>query len=482
MSPDAETVANDSLRALVRRGAAWSIFSQAAAQFLRFASNLLLARLLFPEAFGLMAIVNALLLGLNLFSDVGIGPSIVQNARGNEPAFLNTAWTVQVVRGVALWLVACAIAVPVGEFYGDPRLAGFVAVGGLTALIGGFNSTRLHTMYRNVDLARVSLIDFAGQAIGLLTIVVWALVVPTPWALVAGGIAGSLAELVLSHTTLPGIRNRLQLDREALGQMLRFGRWIFLSTALTFLVMQSDKLVFGKLVDPATLGLYGFGVAITSAPLLLLGRIESAVFLPVFSRAHNAGDDLQAVFDRVRRPWMILAGWVFAGLSGGGQAVVDLLWDERYSGAGWITQLLSLAAWFGVLEMTNGAALLARGQAKWLAALNAGKLLGMVVLIPVGYGLGGFRGAVLGLVASEVLRYLLSALALRRQRLRGWPLDLRLTLWTLVTAWLGWQAALFGGRAHSSPLLPAACVALVVTLAWSPALAPVVKALRWRRG
>jgi O-antigen/teichoic acid export membrane protein len=457
-----------SLRVLVRRGATWSILSHGGAQLLRFVSNLVLARLLFPEAFGLMAIVNALLQGLHLFSDIGIGPSIIQNSRGNDPAFLNTAWTVQVMRGTALWLVSCVIAVPTAVFYGDPRLSWLVAVSGLNALIGGFNSTRLHSMYRNVDLARVSLIDFASQAIGLLAIVVWALVSPSIWALVFGSLAGSLAELVLSHVALPGIRNRFHYERRALTELVHFGRWIFLSTALTFLVMQSDKLIFGKLIDKAMLGVYGFAVAISSMPVLLLGRIESAVFLPVFSRVHNAGEDLQPVFDRVRRPWLILCGWVLAGLCGGGQAAVNVLWDERYADAGWITQLLAIAGWFGILELTYGAAVLARGQAKWLAAGNAGKLAGMVLLIPVGYHLDGFRGAVLGIVLSEVARYLLAVWALHRLGLRGWPTDLMLSAWVAVTAWIGWQAAHFAQQANGSPLFVAAMVFIAVTLAWAP--------------
>ena len=481
MADDADGTADSSaLRSLVRRGAAWSLVSHTGAQVLRLMSNLLLARLLYPEAFGLMQLVNALLTGLQLFSDIGIGPSIIQSARGADPSFLNTAWTVQVGRGILLWLISCAIALPAAAFYDDPRLAALVAVSGLTALIGGFNSTRLHSMYRDVDLARVSLIDFGSQAAGLLTIVAWALIDPSPWSLVAGGIAGGLVELVLSHTALPGIRNRLHVDRAALAQLIRFGRWIFLSTALTFLVMQSDRLVFGKLVDATTLGLYGLAMTITTAPVLLLGRIESSVFLPVFSRVHNAGQDLQAVYERVRGPWLYVSGWVLAGLCGGGQVAVDLLWDERYAGAGWMTQLLALAAWFGVLELTNGAALLARGEARWVAAGNAGKLAGMVLLIPLGFHYDGFRGAVLGIVASEAVRYVVSAAALVRAGLRGWPRDLRLTLWMLATAWLAWQTALYGAREHWPPVATSALVFVVVTLAWSPWLVPVARGLRRR--
>lgn len=437
-------------------------------QLLRFAGNLILTRLLFEEAFGLMALVTALLQGLQLFSDVGIGPSIIQSSRGNDPHFLNTAWTVQVIRGCVLWIVSCIIAVPFATFYGDPLLAWIVPVSGLTALLAGFNSTRLFTAYRNVDLARVSIVELGSQAFGLAVMVVWAFVDRSIWSLVAGGLAGTLARLVLSHTILPGIKNRLRWDRSALSLMMSFGRWIFFSTVLTFLVGQSDRLIFGKMIPIAALGVYGVGSMIATMPATAIGRIGASVFFPIYSRMHNAGEGLGVVFERVRRPLLLVAGWMIAGLIGGGQAAVNLLYDQRYSEAGWIVQLLALGSWFAVLETTNGAALLARGQANWTAASNGGKLAGMLVLIPVGYSIGGFPGAVIGLISSEVLKYAVSAFAAVRAGLEGWPQDLRLTGWVLATAWLGSFSASFARREGCSRFVVVSVVFLSVTLAWAP--------------
>jgi O-antigen/teichoic acid export membrane protein len=75
---------------------------------IRFGSNLIITRLLLPEHFGLMALVTTFLVGLALFSDTGVGPNIIQNPKGEEPIFFNTAWTVQAIRGVLLWVVAVA--------------------------------------------------------------------------------------------------------------------------------------------------------------------------------------------------------------------------------------------------------------------------------------------------------------------------------------------------------------------------------------
>jgi O-antigen/teichoic acid export membrane protein len=421
-----------------------------------------------PEAFGLMAIVNAVQHGLLLFSDIGLGPSIVQGRRGDDPAFLNTAWTVQTLRGMALACGTAAIAAPLAHFYGNPLLAWVLIVSASTALIAGFNSTRLFSMYRRVDLSRVSLIEIGSQAAGLAGILAWASFDRSVWALVAGGVAGSLARLALSHTVLPGIRNRFAWDRPALSEILRFGRWIFLSTVLTFLVGQSDRLIFGKMVPIAVLGIYSVGAMIALMPAEAMGRLAAGVCFPVYSRVKNSGQDLRSVFPRVRRPLLLLAGWAIAGLAGGGTAAVRLLYDDRYDSAGWIVQVLALASWFSVLESTNGAALLARGESHWTAAASAGKLIGMLVLIPVGYALGGFPGAVAGLAASEVFRYAVSAFAATRAGLKGWPQELRLTAWVLATSAAGWLTVRLAEREGFSPPAVAALVFCSVTAAWAP--------------
>jgi O-antigen/teichoic acid export membrane protein len=110
-----------SIKKLAIRGAVWTIASYGTSQILRFGSNLILTRLLIPDVFGLMALVYVFISGLHLFSDIGIGTSIIQNKRGDDPVFLNTAWTMQVIRGVGLWICSLLIAWPVAAFYAKPN-------------------------------------------------------------------------------------------------------------------------------------------------------------------------------------------------------------------------------------------------------------------------------------------------------------------------------------------------------------------------
>src|SRR5689334_7497284 len=251
MSPPAVAMSSPALEvpaprdARLIRGSIWALVGHGGGQALRLAGNLVLWRLLYAEAFGLMAIVNVFMQGLAMFSDVGIGPSIIQNQRGDESRYLDTAWTIQAVRGFCLFLVAAVAAVPVARFYGQPELASLIPVVALGSILAGFNSTKLFTATRQIALGRLTLVDLVSQAGGLVVMVVWALATRSIWSLVAGGVSGLFFRLVLSHVLLPGERNRLCWDAKSAKTLLLFGRWIFMSTLLTFLVMQSDRLVFG---------------------------------------------------------------------------------------------------------------------------------------------------------------------------------------------------------------------------------------------
>ena len=137
--------ASTSLRARVIRGSAWSIIYAGLNQALRLGSNLVLTRLLAPEIYGLMALVSAVSQGLRMFSDIGIGPSIVQSGRGDEPAFVNTAWTLQVLRGLFLWLCAGLIAWPASLVFDKPQLLYLIPVaGGRGGDRGAHLDERLH--------------------------------------------------------------------------------------------------------------------------------------------------------------------------------------------------------------------------------------------------------------------------------------------------------------------------------------------------
>lgn len=457
------------LNAMTSRAAVWATAGYVAAMALRLGGNVILTRMLVEEAFGLMAIVNVVLVGLALFSDIGIGPSIIQNHR-DDARFLNTAWTLQVGRGVVLCLVACALGVPLAEAYDQPILAQLMPAAGISAALAGFNSSKLFTLNRQLAVGWLTLIEIAAQAAGLAVMLTWASISPSVWALVGGGIVVYSTKMLLSHA-LPGIKNRFAWDHEAARSVIRFGRWIFVSTLLTFLVSHADRLIFGALIPFALLGVYSIALLIASFPAQALLNLAQTITFPLYSRTWREGGDLVRVFQSARARLLLLGGWALAGLLAGGPTVIDLMYDERYRDAGWIVQILAAGGWLGVLEATTGAALLAREQPYWVAAGSGAKLVGMIMFIPLGFHYGGFPGALVGYAASELLRYAVSVTAATLVGLRSWPQDIATTAVLAVSAVAGWLGATAVSAADGHVVVEALVVFVVVSLVWAPVLA-----------
>ncbi len=465
-----------SLSKVLARGSAWALAGYAASQGLRLGSNLLLWRFLAPEAFGLMAIVSAVMQGLAMFSDIGIGPSIIQHERGDDPTYLNTAWTIQFVRGVALFLVAALAAVPLARFYGNPQLGPLIMVVALGIPFSGMNSTKLFTATRKIALGRLTLIDLGTQLVSLIVTIAVAYPTHSIWAIVLGGLTGNIVKLVATHVFLPGIRNHFVWDRASAAVLITFGRWIFLSTLLTFFAMQADRLIFGKLISIKELGVYNIANVWASIPLAIVGRVFDAALFPALCRIKSDDNVFTRTLRNVRRPWLILAGWQCASLIAGGPALIRFFYDQRAADAEWIVQVLAASMWLYALENANGTALLARGYPKFVAAGNFAKLLAMVVLIPVGMKLHGFFGGVVGYAASEAFRYLVSVVTLAYVRVRVFRQDLLLTALVVVTTAVGLAvapllraqlASLAARHSRAAAFVEAATIAAVVGLGWA---------------
>jgi O-antigen/teichoic acid export membrane protein len=456
-----------SLRTRALRGSVWSALGYGTSQALRFGANLVLTHLLFPGAFGTMAVVNSFIIGLHLFSDLGVVPGIIQNRRGDDPRYLDTAWTIQAMRGVLLWLAACALAQPVAGIYGMPDLAWLLPVAAFTTVLDGLCSTKLYLLSRHLALRKFVLIEVGTQLVCSAVMIAWACLAPSIWALIAGALCGEAFRTLASHR-LPGARNRLHWDRAIAAEQLHFGKWIFLSTVLTFLAEQSDRLIFGKLITREELGVYNIAFMLAVMVPNAIQRIGDTVFFPSFSRMLETEVDFRPGFRAARAALSSLGGYVVAGMIAAGPPVIALLYDERYANAGWMLQLLAAGAWFMILESSTGAALLAMGHVRLRAAGNFAKVLGMVALIPLGYAAHGFAGAIVALSVAQTLKYAVAAFGARRSDLPVLGADLLLSAWVAASG-IGALLVSEAWRASGAGPLPSAFLAIaLVTAAWLP--------------
>jgi O-antigen/teichoic acid export membrane protein len=476
-TPAPEAAPAASIAGTAVRGSMWTVGGYATGQIVRFASNLILTRLLFPAVFGEMALVSIFMQGLQMFSDVGIAPAIVQSQR-EDHRFLNTAWTIASGRGWLLWMGSWIIAFPVAAFYDQPLLKWLIPVAGFDAVLRGMESTAVYTSQRHLRLERLTLMDLGTQVVGILATIALVLVdraVYGPnhpgavWAVVIGGLFGTASHLVLSFTILPGrIRHRPVWDREAAQSLFRFGRWVFVSSLLTFLAGQADRLVFGKMIPIALLGVYNIAAMLGAMPIQVIQTLGSRVLFPAYARRAGQGD-LRAIHWRARLPLLLGGGLAVTGLIACGPFLIRVLYDRRYDEAGWILQFLAAGAWFQILESTNSAALLAQGRVTWMAGGSGTKLAGMMLLLPLGFHLGGFPGALAGLLVSQFVMYAVSAAGATRAGLAVVGHDLAFTAGVAAVAGAGWLAGhLLAGRLHAN-LAGLAGALAVMAVVWVPA-------------
>jgi O-antigen/teichoic acid export membrane protein len=457
----ARSAAAAGLRARALRGTVTSLLGHGGAQALRLVSNLILARLLFPEAFGVMALVWVVVNALAMLSDVGVQPSVVRDARGDEPSYLRTAFSIQALRGGAMWLASLALAAPFARLYGEPQLALLVPVAGLTSLIAGFESPRLLTLSRHLALDRLVAIDLGSQAVGVLATIGHALVDPSVWALVTGALAARASRLAASYLAVAGPPVRFGWDRAAARSIGSFGRWVLVSTMITFVATRVDVLLLGKLLPIGLLGVYSIGSMISQVPATVASRLARAILMPVLSAANREGREaFERHFARARR--LALPAGLLAVLASAAAApaFVAYLYDPRYRDAGWIAQLSMIAVWFTYLQFVTRSALEALGDSRILAAGNAVRVVATVAGCAGGYALGGLPGLIVGLGLGAFCGYLTTAASLRAHGVASLRLDLA---YTALAAALGGALGL-GSRALARRLAVADDAALTLAL------------------
>jgi len=470
------------LRRQVIRGSLQTLGGYGIVQVLRLGSNLALTRLLFPEHFGTMGLCWVALEGIELFSDVGIRPAIVHSKLGDDQQFLDTAWTIQVVRGFIVWLVACALGPLLGWFYSEhAELRYLLPVVGFAAVLSGFYSTKMITAMKAMRPSQALAVQIAGQLVMVAVMITLAALYHSIWALVAGSLVSPLVQLVVSHSVLPGKSNRLHWDAGHARALFGYGRWVFVSTMFTFLARQTDRLMLAKYVEAVVLGVYNTALVGLSMCVEVVSHVVEWVAFPAYARKINAGEDVGQLFLRITTVMQLGAGALVSGLIVAAPALIDTLYDDRYLNAGWMLRILGFSAWFTVLEACCSSLHKALNTNKWMASGHAAKFCTLLVAIPTGFHLGGGEAdlhhaleyALIGVAIGDVVRYGVSATGIARRGFRFVGRDVTttilllgaVTLGLMVEAQLDGQPALVrlvvGSAAAATPwLLPLTLMAL----------------------
>jgi O-antigen/teichoic acid export membrane protein len=391
----------------------WTIAGHGSGQALRLLGNLLLTRLLAPESFGAMAVATVISIGVIMFSDLGLRQVIVGSPRARDPDFINTVWTLQVLQGVLVAALLLLFALGLGyaqhvgfvrpgSTYGTGELPWLIAGLSLGAVINGLESTRTATAEKEMSLRPVVMIELGSQAAGLVAMCAVAAWHPTVYALLVGAVVSGAAKTAASHLLLRGTPNRLHFSMQVARQVCRISNWIVVSSALTFLSANFDKLFLAWLLGSDAMGQFAIAALLIGAVSDVVTRVASRVTFPALSKAFEADSKgLARSYHRSRIPTDAFCLFAAAFLFWFGDDLVRLLYDDRYLQAGGFLQILAITL-VGSRYCAVSYVYLLLGRTKLMAAEQGFRLVGMLVSIAAGYSMLGTTGAIWGVAIGQL--------------------------------------------------------------------------------
>jgi O-antigen/teichoic acid export membrane protein len=397
-----------SLKLRVLKAGSWTLIGLGLALVLRLIGNIIISRLLDPQVFGIMAVCTAIHVVIALISDIGLRQAVIRSENAHDPAFLYTAWTVQIVRGILIWITCISAAMilyflntrdalPDGTVYRNAALPPLIVAASFSTVIQGLQSMKAVVLGRGLDLRRITVIEIANVVVGYFVAIVVAWSTRSIWSFIFSSWTASALGVILSHLWLPGIGDRLAWNRSALKELANFGRWTSASSIIGVMAINGDRLLLGSWLSPTSLGFYSIASNLASVLDTLGSRVFGSVSLPALSEiVRNRPDRLGEIFFRMRR-WADVcyvgsAGFLFAV----GQALVALLYDARYLEAGHMLQLLSFGLLFSRYGLVQDA-YIALGKPQYLVAINAVKVVSLFVVVPVLFHILGTDGAIIGM-------------------------------------------------------------------------------------
>ncbi len=423
------------LTAKLLGSSAWLTIEYVIGQALRLVSNVIISRILFPEAFGIMALVMVFLQGLEMLSDVGIRGAIIKSDNREEPTFLDTAWTIQVVRGCILFIAVLPLAPIYAQSFNEPQLVGLIMASAAINLIHGISPTK--GILAGIAMQHKLLVSIRLIAViaGTVATIISALLTHSIWSFILGAAVTNIVRVSLLYTIVPGRLNRFRFNKTASKDIFGFSMWVFMSSAASFGVNQLDKIIIGNFLGVKMLGLYNVAFFISSAPKLLFDSINSRIGQPLYSTKSNASLDKIQKFQAVSIGGASLALLIMSLIS---PFIIQFLYDERYIISAYISPFIAISLIPSILTATYSIALLAKGASRLVTTYM---LIKFSIQLPLMYILISkyhLLGMIIALPLTEVLAYPVLIYYSKKHAYTNFKFDA-----FLFTAWLLGSALVF---------------------------------------
>jgi O-antigen/teichoic acid export membrane protein len=431
-----------SLKKRVLAASSWVLAAYVGAIVLRFVSNVILTHLLFPEAFGSMVVVVSVTTGVALLSDLGLHGGIIVHHDGADERYMNTAWTIQIIRGVVMGALIFLAAKPLALAFSNVALTPLLRIVSLSPIIYGFMTTKVALADRQLNPKRKVKLDFGLQLTSLAITAVLAWVLRSTEALAWGMVASSLLSVVVQHLFLHGPPNRLAWDRLQARKIFSIGQITLFSSALTYASGEGGRLFSATMLDSRMLGIIGLASALSAMPWQAVQNLSGQVLMPAYSEVVRSGDTsrlrrviLKARLLQIVPCWVLnVAMLLLAGV------FFHVFYDSRYAQGAEVLRLQCVGMLVAVLANSYGGVLWSMGKMRLSLALQVFQIAILWAGMYLGFRLDGPMGLVIGTSLAAWAFYPVAFLVYRRLGLSNGWFDSAVLALSAMATFLLWQS------------------------------------------
>jgi lipopolysaccharide exporter len=390
----------EGIRRRLAKGAAWITGARLITNLLGLVSTILLARLLTPGDFGLVALGWTVLAILNSVTEISVGAVLIHH---REPTreHLDTAWTLSALRAGGVAVMLMIIALPAEWVFGEPRLPPVLAALAVSTLISGLGSPRRVLLTRDLVFWQQFLVEVVQKLAGLLVSAGFAIIFRSYWALVAGSLASEVTGLLISYIVAPfRPRPGLRHWREMLG----YSMWLTFSQMINTLNWRFDHLLIGVFLGKVPLGYYTVGDNLAALPTREAISPLTATLFPAFAQVKNRHDGgLQQVYQAAQTLVTMLALPVGIGMALIAEPLVRLTMTDKWLPAVIVIQALSSVYALHTLGSLAQPLAMATGDTRLLFKRDVQAFLLRVPSVAIGLWLGGLAGVAIARATASVI-------------------------------------------------------------------------------
>ncbi len=387
----------------VVRGATLLFTTRMTIKVLQFVRTIILARLLFPNDFGLFGMAAVSLGFVDTFFQSGFNAALVRE-KGNVNEYLNSAWTTGVLRNAVLSVAIFFLAPLAGAFFHNETIVPFARALALATFIAGFENIGIVLLQKEMRFNQNFRFNVSIVLLEVVSVIIAAFFLRNAWALVLGAIANRFFATVLSYVFHP-YRPKFEWNTKRIRHLFSYGRWVWAMSIIGYLVSQGDNITVGKMLAPADLGFYQAAFALALLPSGEIARSFGNILFPLFSKIENDKEFLRRSFIRVARIIFAITIPASFGLLALAPEIVSIIYGERWLG---MVPILSVLIFYGLIksfEFVVNPLFLGVGKPKISAASLFSQFAAMFVLIvplTARYGASGTAFAVLsGSIAAQ---------------------------------------------------------------------------------